>query len=153
MRLGPNAVEELGAVSFVVFVALVGGVVQSIGEFAPKNAAGAIGAFLTLNGVAVVVWWVSVRRRRWSVWNTACQLALASSLAQIISFALVVPRNVPADVHLQSLDVSKMELFTQLSLIPIRFLAAALLVAFGRLLPGSGRGQGGRAAVASREAS
>jgi len=153
VRLDPNAVEKIGPVPFVLFVAVVGGGLQSAGEFAPKNAAGALGAFLILNCAAVVLWWVSVRRRRWSVWSTACQLALALGLAQIISFALVIPRLVPADVHLQWLDVSKTELFTQLWLSPIRFVAASLLVAFGRLLPGSGRGQAGRSALASGEGS
>lgn len=139
MRPGLNEVEKLAPVPFVLLAGLIGGVLQSLGEFAHNTVAGALVAYLILTGAAIILWWVSVRRRRYSVWSTAVQIAVAVTLAQIVSFAMVVPRVLPANVHLQWLDVAETELFTQLGWSPLRFLEAAILIALGRLLPGSAR--------------
>jgi hypothetical protein len=88
---------------------------------------------------ATVLWWLSVRRRQYSVWMAAFQITCVMGLTQIGSFALVTAHVIPANVHLDLLSVSQVEVVTQLELSPLRFVEALLIVALGRLLPGSGR--------------
>jgi hypothetical protein len=152
-RLGLNELEKIAAVPFILFAGLVGGGLQSLGEFA-RNGTGALVAFFIVIGAAVVLWWASVRRRRYSVWRAAFHLTVAMALSQVISFALVVPRTAHAEgVQIDWLNAIEQVLWVQLALSPIRFIGAALLVALGRLLPGSGRGEVGRRAAASAEGS
>ena len=150
MRLSLTEVEKLTPAPFVLVAGLFGGALQAAAEFVHDRAAGAI-AFLAVNGAAVLLWWLSVRRRQHSVWSAAGQITLSLALAQILSFGLVIPRVVPANVHLRWLDVAETEFFTQLWLSPLRFVGAVLLVAFGRFLPGSGRGHAGHPTASTME--
>jgi cytochrome bd-type quinol oxidase subunit 2 len=151
VRLGLREVEKLPSVPFVLFAGAVGGVVQGLSEFVRNSAASALGAFLVLTGAAIVLWWLSVRRRQYAIWSAACQVAVVIGLAQLISLALVIPRVVPANVQLQLRDVATTALVTQLVLSPLRFLEAAVGIALGRQLPGSGRGRARAPAAASAD--
>ena len=140
MRLGLRELESLSPIAFVLCTGAVGGVLQALAEFVHNTTLGALSAALLLGAAAVVLWWLSVRRRQHAVWSAACQIAFAVGLAQLLSFALVIPRVVPGNVHLRWLDVTTTAIVTQAALTPIRFLVAAVAVALGRPLRASGGG-------------
>jgi hypothetical protein len=139
VRLDLREIENLSGPAFVLLAGSAGGVLEGVTELVHYRPVGAFATFVMLNAAAVILWWLGVRRRQYSVWHTALQLTLIIGLAQLISFALVIPRAVPANVHLLWPDVVQTELVTQLTLSAIRFPAAIILVVLGRFLPGSGR--------------
>ncbi len=149
MRLSLRELDKLPAAAFVLFAGSVGGVLLGSSEFAPNTGPGAVAAFAIRITAGVAVCWLGVRRRQHAVLSTALQLTLIVGLAQMIAFALSVPRAVPADVHLEWRDVAQTELFTQLVLSPIRFVEAAVLVAIGRARPRGGRSRNNQATSAS----
>lgn len=141
MRLSIRELETVSPVSFVLFAGAVGGVLQGLAEFVHNTSIGAIGAALVLGAAAIVLWWLGVRRRQHGVWSAACQIALAMALAELVALAFVIPRLVPANLHLTWRDVTTTAVLTQAALTPIRFVVAAVAVALGRQLRASGSGR------------
>jgi hypothetical protein len=139
VRLSLREVEQLPALPFVVLAALIGVGIQSVGWFAQHTAVNSLETGVIWAVAATVLWWLSVRRRQYSAWMAALQITCVIGLTEIGSFALVTAHVMPANVHLDLLSVSQVEVVTQLELSPLRFVEAVLLVALGRFLPGSGR--------------
>jgi hypothetical protein len=137
VRLGSTRIEELPPGPFVFLVGAVGGVLQVIPEFLSEyfGIASALSGQLVVNLAAIVLWWTAVRRRRSSVWWTAWHLTLALALAQVLAVLLSLAI---VNVRVPLADLVWPMLTALLGLSPIRFLGSAVLVAVGRLLPGSG---------------
>jgi hypothetical protein len=138
VRLTLSQIEEPAPTPFVLLVGMIGGVLQSIPSLATQGStAGALVASLIVGVAAVGLWWVSVRRRRFSVWRTAWHLTLALDLAHMLALSFVLVR-IPGKLPVSWLDTSETILMTVVALSPLRFSAATVLLAFGRMLPGSG---------------
>lgn len=141
MRLSLRDIEKIAPVPFVILIGMIGGALQGALEFVKTSVAGGFAAILILGAATAVLGWITVRRRQHNVWSAAFQVVCAIGLSQLVALALIIPRAVPASVHLEWRDVAINALVPQLILSPTRFVAAAVLVALGRMLPGSGRGR------------
>jgi len=148
VRLSLSRLEELTAVPYILFVGMTWGVLVILPSFAaPTGRPGFVTALLVgaaTGGGAVLLWWASVRRRRFSVWASALHATLALALADAVAMALGLsfahaPGEIPATVRVLSRHNLMLTFEVILALSPVRFVAAAVLLAFGRLLPGSGR--------------
>jgi peptidoglycan biosynthesis protein MviN/MurJ (putative lipid II flippase) len=101
---------------------------------------GALAALLAAWAAAVTLWWTTVRRRQHNVWSAGFQIACIPALAQLIALAVIVTDAVAPTEQLQWQDVVNKALPPQLVLTPFRFVGAVLLIAVGRMLPGTGGG-------------
>lgn len=140
MRLVPTQIEELSSTSFVLIVGMTFGVLQTVRELPglQTTVAGPLLVQLILTLAAVFVWWAAVRRRRFSVWWAAWHLVLAWDLADVLAVGATVAR-FRVHIHTPWLDVIENTFSPLLVLSPIRFLKSAVLLAVGRLLPGSAK--------------
>jgi hypothetical protein len=156
MRVLPTQIEQLPPAPFILGVSLAGGVLQGIPGFFLEHTDGtgarvaqlvvAVGISVVWWAAAVLLWWTTVRRRQFSIWKTAWHVTLALALADVLGLALgYVSASiethgafVEALVH-APLSASTSGLsFIVLIRSPIRFLGAAMVIALGRRLPGSG---------------
>jgi hypothetical protein len=136
MRLDLNEIERLPPAPFILFVGATGGVLQALPSIWGRDHI-AIGLVtqVGVQGAALLLWWVAVRRRRFSVWRTALHLMLALDLAHVIGLLLSL-----SSVGMQfKASWATPLLSAVLGMSPFRFLGALALVAMGRLLPGSGK--------------
>lgn len=151
MRSLLTQVEELTALRFVLIVAVIGGVLSSMPAlfFGNTGFAGSIFAALTVGaalellwfGAAILLWWVAVRRRQYSVWSTALHLTLALTLSGVLELALsYVAASIATNgkfamalIH-GPLSASSAGIVLVLIRSPIWFIGAACLVSLGRFL-------------------
>lgn len=138
MRAAIRRIERLAPAPFVLILGTGGGLIQSlIGLTQPRGAA-AIGAGLLTFTAAAIVWWLGVRRRRYSVWSIALQLTAAIALADLIGLAIVMLVFVSDMRHVPWRDAAVSAGTAQLGLSLIQFPVALALIAAGRFLPGIG---------------
>jgi hypothetical protein len=153
MRRIAAQVEALSAVRFVLLVGLVGGALQGMPRFLLSGTAapGAHLAGLLVVGVSAVfsltaaafLWWIAVRRRRWSLWTTAAHVTLGLALADVLASALgMVAGSIDTNGRLAQLIARDPWNFASSSLVlplmrsPLWFFGAATTVALGRHLSG-----------------
>ncbi len=149
IRLLSTRLENLSPSRFILLVGVIGGVLRSYpGTYLDHATIRMIVALAIItDAAAVLLWWVAVRRRRFSFWKTALHVMLALDLADALALLLSIAMlSLDARGHLVNTFVHQ-PLSTILGgLVPpyvvfsaIRFLGAAVLVAIGRRLPGSGQ--------------
>ncbi|MDP1860093.1 MAG: hypothetical protein Q8K82_15565 [Gemmatimonadaceae bacterium] len=148
VRLIAAHLESLPATHFVLLVATVGGVLRSVpGYLAGRTAAGALFTVALISAATILLWWVAVRRRQFSVWRVAWHLVVALALADLFAFGITLALvSIDAQGKLAR-DLAHMPLSTFLGAfvppIPIlgavRFVIASVLIGVGRHLPGSGK--------------
>jgi hypothetical protein len=156
MRVLPSQIEQLAPAPFILGVSLAGGVFQGIPGFFLGNTGGtgaraaqivvAVGISVMWWAAAALLWWAAVRRRQFSTWKSAWHVTLALALADVLGLALGYAAAsiethgafVEALIHAPLSTSSSGLSFIVLIRSPIRFLGAALLIALGRRLPGSG---------------
>jgi hypothetical protein len=93
-----SQLEALDSAPFILVTGAIGGAVRGIPAFFLSNAnvAGARWAQLIVALVlsllswtgAALLWWIAVRRRRFSIWWTACHVTLALAVADLLVTAL-----------------------------------------------------------------
>lgn len=142
-----TGLEDLSPGRFILLVAVIGGVLHSYpGSYLEQATARTIVALaIVTDAAAVLLWWIAVRRRRFSVWKTALHvmlaLDLADALALLLSIAMLsldVREHLLSTLVQQPLSTSLGELVPPYVVVSaIRFVGAAVLVAIGRRLPGS----------------
>ena len=149
MRRLAAQIEELSAVRFIVVIGLVGGAVQGVPRFFLTSSRGlALLPFVLIGLTAVllwtaalVMWWVAVRRRRWSLLATATHITLGLAIADLLTDALslvissIESQGVIATALMQQpwTFISSNLLVTAIRC-PVWFVAAAVTVAIGRHL-------------------
>lgn len=140
--------EQLAPPHFVLAVAGIGAILQGMPSvLLPHTAVAALSTAILMGVAAILLWWVAVRRRQFSVWRMAWQLVVALALADTLALGLslaLASIQTHGDVaqHLLETPVSTfLGAFVPPLLIlgGVRFLLAAALLSLGRLLPGSGR--------------
>lgn len=135
MRADRRDIDSLGPLSFVLFVGTGGGVFQALIQLAQPGRAAARGAVaLTFTVAAAIVWWLGVRRRRYSAWSIALQFTAAMALADLMSLAIVIPAFVPEVSEISWRDAAGAIGTAQLGLSLIRFPVVLALVAAGRFV-------------------
>ena len=149
LRILSKQIEQLSAGRFILLVGAIGGVLRSYpASYVDHATAGTALTLAVVTGLAaVLLWWVSVRRRRSSIWMTALHVMLALDLADALGlFLTVAMMSLDERGHLVGtlMHQSVMSFLAgfvppYLVLSPIRFLVAAAAVAVGRQLPGSGQ--------------
>ncbi|HEY9225633.1 MAG TPA: hypothetical protein VIP11_03230 [Gemmatimonadaceae bacterium] len=140
MRLVPTSIEALAPRSFVLLVGALLGLLRSLPAFLAVHASVSSAQYAQLVlGVAVITfWWTAVRRRQYSVWNTAWQVMFALDGAAILSVVLTRPiaeTLMPTPWPTFFATVAGLLLIVSPFALPV----AAAVVALGRLLPGTGR--------------
>jgi hypothetical protein len=153
MRRIAIQIEALPGVRFVLLVGLVGGALQGIPRFLLSGTAAPAPrlAGVLVVGISVVVWWtaalflwwIAVRRRRWSLWTTATHVTLGLALADVLTSALgLVAGSIDTNGRLALLiardpwNFASSNLVSALIRSPLWFFGAALAVALGRHLDG-----------------
>mgnify|MGYP006137182865 CR=1 FL=1 len=91
VRATLRRIETLAPVPFVLLVAIVAGLLRSVGSIAQPRGLAALGLGLLLAAAAGILWWVAVRRRQHSLWSIALQLTIAIALADLIALTIVLP--------------------------------------------------------------
>ena len=141
--------DQLAPAQFILIVAAAGGIVRGMPSLLrPHTIAGVLSIVLLNNGAWIALWWLAVRRRRFSVlqtaWHVVAALALADTLAFGLSLALVsidthgeVARRIAQRPVVDLLGGFVPPL---LLLGLLRFVGAAVLLSLGRLLPGGSQG-------------
>jgi hypothetical protein len=141
-------VESLPAMSFILVVAAIAGVLRSVpGYLVRDNRGGALFTVIITYTAAMLLWWVAVRRRQFSVWRLAWHLVVALALADMLGFAVsmamfsIDTRGDAAQHLMQTPLTTFLGAFVPPILVfgLVRFIGAALLLGLGRRLPGSGR--------------
>lgn len=153
MRRIAAQIEALAAVPFVLLVGLIGGALQGVPRFL-LSGSGAMRPHLAqfvVGGVtstlywtaAALLWWIAVRRRRWSLWATATQVAFGLVVADILSnglamVAAAIDTNgaVVKAVGREPLIFASSNLGLTVIRSPFWFVGAAIAVALGRHLSG-----------------
>lgn len=150
-RLGhiSTGIEDLSPGRFILLVGVLGAVLRSYPGFYLEHASARTILVLAVvtDAAAVALWWVAVRRRRFPVWKTALHVMLALDLADALGFLLTIAMlSLNVRGHLVN-TIAHEPLLTFLGgfatpyvvFSAIRFVGAAVLVAIGRRLPGSGK--------------
>ena len=145
LRRAVAGLEDLTAGRFILLVGAIGGVLRSYPASCVEHATVRLVfvLFVLTDAAAVLLWWVAVRRRRFSVWKTALHVMLGLDLADALGFGLILAMlSLDARRHMVNAVVHKpvMDLVGVFAApILIRFVVAAAAVAFGRVLPGRGK--------------
>jgi len=151
MRRIAAQIEGLAAVRFMLLVGLIGGGLQAIPRFLLSGSGAmrphvaqfvVVGVTSTLYWTgAALLWWIAVRRRRWSLWATATHVALGLVVADILSNGLgMVAASIDTNgafakaVVREPLTFASSNLGLTLVRSPFWFLGAAIAVALGRHL-------------------
>jgi hypothetical protein len=133
-------IEQLSATAFVLTVGLAFGVLQTVRGLVSNSPY--VETVIALQVIIMLsagfVWWAAVRRRRFSVLRAALHLVLAWDFADVLSATLTLAP-LRDQIHMPLRDLVENVLSPYLVLSPIRYVPLAVLVAVGRLLPGSGR--------------
>lgn len=153
MRRIAAQIEGLAAAPFVLLVGLIGGALQSIPRFLVSGTDGtrpllaqlvAVGVTSVLSWTAAaLLWWIAVRRRRWSLWATATHVALGLVVADVLSNGLgMVAASIDTNgafaeaVVREPLTVASSNLILTLMRGPLWLIGSAIAVALGRHLSG-----------------
>jgi len=153
MRRIATQIEALEAAPFILLLGLVGGALQGIPHFLFDGvcAPGPRLAVLLVGGISAVLWWtaalflwwIAVRRRRWSLWTTAAHVTLGLALADVLTSALgMVAASIDTNGRLAELiardlwNVAEANLVLPLLRSPLWFFGAVVAVALGRHLSG-----------------
>ena len=151
MRRLLRHIEGFAPARFILVVGAVGGVIQGIPRFflGTTGRAGAHLGQVVLVAVASVLWsaaalllcWIAVRRRRWSIWKTAGHVTVGLALANVLDIALaavvasIETKGVFAGAIARApLTFASSNLVLVLIRSPLWFLGSAMLVALGRHL-------------------
>lgn len=155
MRRLLTQIEQLAPASFILVVGMAGGALRGIPPFflPTTDGTGAHVAQFVVVALASALWWAaaillcwtSARRRGFSTWTTAWHVTLGLALADVLglalgyAFASIISHGAFVDALLHapsSAALSNLGLILIRS--PVRFLGAAMLIALGRQLPGTG---------------
>ncbi len=153
MRRIATQIEALEAVRFILLLGLVGGALQTIPRFLldGMSAPGPRLAGLLIGGISAVLWWtaamflwwIAVRRQRWSLWTTAAHVTLGLALADVLTSALaMVATSINTNgrfaelIARDSWNIAESNLVLPLLKSPLWFLGAVVAIALGRHLSG-----------------
>ena len=151
MRQHLSQLEALAPAPFILTTGAIGGAVRGIPVFFLGNAnvAGARWAELIIALVvsllswtgAALLWWIAVRRRRFSIWWTACQVTLALAVADLLMTALSFVRasiETKGEIVLELAHALPTVVVSNLGVTAFRsafwLIEALVLVALGRLV-------------------
>jgi hypothetical protein len=153
MRRIAAHIEGLAAAPFILLVGVVGGALQGIPRCffgGPGGTAPHLAQFIVVGvtsvlwwTAALLLWWIAVHRRRWSLWATAGQLTLGLAFADALTNGLgMVVASITTNGAFAEAIVREPLTFASsnvsLTLIrsPLWFLGSAMAVALGRHLSG-----------------
>ena len=95
MRRITSHIERLAAPPFILLVGLVYGAIQGVPRFWLSGGVGTglhLAQFVIVGvtsvlwwTAALLLWWISVRRRGWSLWTTAAHVTLGLALGDVLS--------------------------------------------------------------------
>lgn len=153
MRRLAAHMEGLAAAPFILLVGLIGGALQGMprfflgttgttdSHFAPFVVVGV--ASVLWWTAALFLWWIAVRRRRWSLWATATHVTLGFAVADVLASALgMVVASIDTNgayaeaLVREPLTVVSSNLVLTLIRSPLWFLGSVIAVAVGRHLSG-----------------
>jgi hypothetical protein len=146
-------IEGLAPTRFILLIGLVGAILQGVPRFFLRATGGTrppllpfivVGLTAVLSWTAaLLLWWIAVRRRRWSLWATAAHLTLGLALADLLTNALgMVIASIEthgafaAAIIRQPWTAISSNLLATLIRGPLWFLGSVVTVALGRHLSG-----------------
>lgn len=153
MRRLSRQIEAWAPARFVLLIGAAGGIIQGIPRFFVRGTGGTGAHFgqFVLIGLASVMWcaaalllsWIAIRRRRWSIWKTATHVTVGLALASVVDMALgavvasIETRGVFAEALARApVTFASSNLGLILLRSPLWFLISATVILLGRHLTG-----------------